>query len=81
MNPDTYGQLTLDKGGKNIKWGKKTQSFHQVFLGNLDSCMQINETRTHPHTMHKNKLKIAERLKYKIRHHQAPEREHRQNIL
>uniref|UniRef100_A0A8D1QK33 Uncharacterized protein n=1 Tax=Sus scrofa TaxID=9823 RepID=A0A8D1QK33_PIG len=38
------------------------QSFQQVLLGNLDSCMQINETRTHPHTMHQNKLKMAERL-------------------
>ena len=42
----------------------KRQSFQQVLLGNLDSCMQINETRTHPHTMHKNKLQMAERLKY-----------------
>ena len=25
----------------------KRQSFQQVLLGNLDSCMQINETRTH----------------------------------
>jgi len=22
MNPDTYGQLIFDKGGKNIKWEK-----------------------------------------------------------
>ena len=22
VNPDTYGQLIFDKGGKNIKWGK-----------------------------------------------------------
>ena len=43
----------------------KRQSFQQVLLGNLDNCMQINETRTHPHTMHKNKLKMAEILKYK----------------
>ena len=34
-------------------------------LGNLDGCMQSNEIRTHPHTMHKNKLKMAERLTYK----------------
>ena len=27
--------------------------------------MQSNETRTHPHTMHKNKLEMAEKLKYK----------------
>ena len=43
----------------------KRQSFQQVLLGNLDSCMEINEMRTHPHTMHENKLKMAERLKYK----------------
>ena len=35
----------------------KRQSIQQELLGNLDSCMQINETRTHPHTMHENKLK------------------------
>ena len=61
-NPDTYGQLIFDKGGKNIKWEKKG-SIQQALLGNLDSCIQVNETRTHPHTMHKNKLKMAERLK------------------
>ena len=43
------------------------QSFQQALLGNLDSYMQINETRTHPHTMHKNKLKMTERLKCKTR--------------
>jgi len=57
------------------------KSIRQELLGKLDSCMQINETRTHPHTMHKNKLKMAERLKYKTRHHQTPGREHRQNNL
>ena len=31
----------------------KRQSFQHVLLGNLDRCMQIHETRTHPHTMHK----------------------------
>ena len=50
----------------------KGKSIQQVLLGNLDSCMQSNETRTHLHTMHKNKLKMAERLKYKTRHHQTP---------
>ena len=33
----------------------KRESLQQVFLGNLDSCMHINETRTHPHTLHENK--------------------------
>ena len=55
-------------------------SWHIELLGNLDSCMQINETRTQHHTMHKNKLKMAEKPKYKPRHNQT-EREHRQNIL
>ena len=60
----------------------KGQSFQQVLLGNLDSYMQINETRIHLHTMHKNKLKMAERPRYnKTRHHQTPGREHRQSIL
>ena len=33
----------------------KRQSFQQVTLGNLNSCMQISESRTHPHTIHENK--------------------------
>jgi len=37
----------------------KRQSFQQALLENLDSTMQINETRTHPHTMHENKFKNA----------------------
>jgi len=37
----------------------KRKSIQQEFLGNLDSCMQTNETRTHPHTMQENKLKMA----------------------
>ena len=45
----------------------KRQSVQQALLGNLDSCMQINETRTHFHTMHKNKLNVAETVKYKTR--------------
>jgi len=57
------------------------KSIQQALLENLDSCMQSNETRTHPHIMHKNKLKMAERLKYKTRYHQIPGREHRKNIL
>ena len=36
INPDSYGQLIFDKGGKNIKWEKSLQ---QVMLGKLDSCM------------------------------------------
>ena len=32
-----------------------------MVLEKLDSHMYINETGTHPHTMHKNKLKMAEK--------------------
>ena len=35
---------------------RKGQFIHQELLENLDSCMHINETRTHPRTMHENKL-------------------------
>ena len=80
INPDTYDQLISDKGGKSIKWGKDrllSKGCWEV----CDSCMKISETRTHPHTMHQNKLKMAERLRYKTRHHQTPRREHRQNTL
>ena len=45
------------------KMGKR-KSIQQALLESLDSCMQINEIRTHPHAMHENKLKMAERLKY-----------------
>ena len=51
-------KLTETLFKKLHKIGKR-QSFQQEFLENLDSCMQINETRTHPHTMHENKLKMA----------------------
>ena len=50
----------------------KGQSIQQALLGNLDSYMQINETRANPHTMHKNKLIMAERPKYKTRHLRTP---------
>ena len=78
INPDTYGQLIFDQGGHKMGKGKSIQ---QALLGNLDSCMQSNETRTHPHTMHQNKLQMAERLKYTTGHHQTPRRKHRQNTL
>ena len=52
----------------------KGKSIQHALMGNLDSCIQSNETRTHPHTMHKNKIKMAERLKYTTGHHQTPRR-------
>lgn len=52
-NPYTYSQ-------RRQKYTmKKRQSLQQMELGKLDSLMQINEVKTHPHTIHKNKLKKA----------------------
>ena len=33
INPDTYGQLIFDKGGKNIKWEKKNTVFSASIAG------------------------------------------------
>ena len=39
-----------------------------MVLGDLDSYMQKNETRSPTYTTHKNKLKVDKRLKYKSQH-------------
>ena len=51
-----------------------------MVLGDLDSYMQKkkNETRSPTYTIHKNKLKVDKRLKYKSQHHKSPRGEHRQ---
>ena len=40
----------------------KRKPIQQELLGNLDSCMQVNEIITRLHTMHKNKLQMADDL-------------------
>ena len=77
INPRNYGQLILDKGGNNIKWEKTV-----CFASGAGEVRQlhVNQWRTCLHTMHKNKLKMAKRLKYKTRHHKA-RRDHKENIL
>ena len=50
--------IVYSKGGKNIEWLQKP-SLQQVMLGKMDSCVLINEIRTHPHTIYKNKLKMV----------------------
>ena len=64
INPSLYGQLIFDKGGRNIKWSKNSL-LHQMVLGDLDSYMQKNESRSPTYTIHKNKFKVDKRLKYK----------------
>ena len=64
MNSSLYGQLIFDKGGRSIKWSKK-QPLQQMVLGDLDSYVQKNETRSPTYAIHENKLKMDKRLKYK----------------
>ena len=35
INPDTYGQLIFDKGGKNIKWEKVSSISDAGKIGQL----------------------------------------------
>ena len=56
--PRHLWSINLWQRRQEHKMGKR-QSFQQALLGILDNCMQINETRTHPHTMYENKLKMA----------------------
>uniref|UniRef100_A0A8D1XN71 Uncharacterized protein n=1 Tax=Sus scrofa TaxID=9823 RepID=A0A8D1XN71_PIG len=59
--PRHLGSINLPQRRQEYKMGKR-QSIQQELLGNLDSCMQINETGTHPDTMHKNNLKCLKDL-------------------
>ena len=44
---------------------EQKQRLQQMVLGDLDSYMQKNETQSPTYNMHKNKLKMDKRLKYK----------------
>ena len=66
----TYGSMEQNREPRHLQsinlWQRrqeyrtgKGQSLQQVVLGKLDSYMWINETRTHHHTIHNNRLKIA----------------------
>ena len=66
--PKSFGQLIFDKEVRSIKWSKK-QPLQQMVLGDLDSYVQKNETRSPTYTIHKNKFKqqmMDKRLKYKL---------------
>ena len=55
INPSLYGQLIFGK------WGMIIEE-----LGELDWYMQKNEIRPPTYTIHQNKLKMDQRLKYKL---------------
>ena len=52
-----------------------------MMLGKPNSHMQKNQTGLLSHTIHKNKLKMDSRLKYKTWNHKTPRRKHRQDAL
>ena len=85
MDPQMYGPRIFDKAGKNIQWDIQRlpdgQSRQQVVLGKLDGDMQKNERGSLSYTIHKNKLKMDERLKRKTGSHPNPQGESRQKPL
>ena len=56
--PTHLQSINLQQRRQGYTMGKR-QSVQQGVLGKLDSCIQINEVRTHPHTIHNNKLKMV----------------------
>jgi len=56
---------------------EKRQPLQQVVLAKLDSCVQKNEIRTLPNTIHKNKFKMDQRSKCKARHYKTLRGKHR----
>lgn len=69
MDPQLYCQLIFDKAGKNIQWKK------------VSSTNSVGKTGPISYTIHKNKCKMDERLKYKTRNQQNPRGETRQQTL
>ena len=45
---------------------EQKQPLQQMVLGDLDSYVQKNETQSPTYAIHKNKLKMDKRLKYKF---------------
>ena len=47
--------INLQQSRQEYTMGKR-KSLQQVVWGKLNNCIQINEVRTLPHTIHKNKF-------------------------
>ena len=71
MDPQTYGQLIFEKSRKEYPVEQR-QSLQQIMLVKLDSNMWKNEPGPLAYTIHKNKLKMDGRPKYKTGRHQNP---------
>ena len=76
INPHTYNQLTCSKGGKNIQ-GRKDGLFSKCWQSWRVACKPM--TLGYSHTIHRNKHKMAQTLKYETVYPTTPEREHWQN--
>ena len=70
INPSVYSQLIFDKGGRSIKWNKNS-----LFSNGIGRSGQVHakkkkrkekENLIPTYTIHKNKLKMDKRLKYKL---------------
>ena len=57
INPDTCGQLIIDKGGKNIKWEKESFFGQWCWENWTTACKSLK--LEHTLTLHKNKLKMS----------------------
>ena len=60
INPDTHGKLILDRGGKNIKWEKKSLFSMWYWEHWTAACKSMK--LEHTHTVHKNKVKWLKEL-------------------
>ena len=60
---------------------EQKQPLQQMVLGDLDSYVQKNETRSPTYAIHKNKFKMDKRLKCKLEHHKSPRGKHWQEDL
>ena len=62
--PKSIRSINIQQRRQEHKMEQK-QPLQQMVLGDLDSYVQKNETRSPTYTIHKNKFKMNKRLKYK----------------